>query len=220
VTPSDEWSPTLHDDLERQFARIFETSLRHYELTGEVPLEVFRKTSEPSLHRPRGRSLCGVGSGEAIAVDVDGEVDGCVTFSRSYQRLPAFLEERLAPMRMGRIDAPDFEERRRRYPGAAKAAEIFDDHQDKLSSYGRCGECRHLGECSICPVTIGYPRHGPDPRRIPDFACAYNLIALDHRARFPRQPDPSEILRGTAPLPAWMKVLERAAGAEEAARTS
>lgn len=209
ILQHESWSPAHHEELERQFERMFEQSVRHFELTGDVPVECFRKTAEASHHRPRGRSLCGVGGGEAIAVDVDGEVSGCVTFADSYQKLPEFLEQRIAPTRMGHIGAPDLDDRLARYPKIARAAAIFDNQQDKHSSYGHCADCRHLGECSICPVTIGYQADNHDPDRIPDFACAFNLISLDYKARFPRQPNPAEILRGDAALPAWMRVLER-----------
>ena len=87
--------------------------------------------------------MCGVGRGETPAVDVDGQVHGCLMFVDSYQRFPTtFLRTRLEAMRMGDLRDPQLPERLAAYPAAAQAAGIFHDKQDKYSSYGRCGECR------------------------------------------------------------------------------
>ena len=143
--------------------------------------------------------MCGVGRGETPAVDVDGQVHGCLMFVDSYQRFPtAFLRTRLQAMRMGDLRDPRFAERLAAYPAAARAAGIFHDKQDKYSSYGRCGECRFLSDCGVCPVSIGHEPGTTDPNRVPDFQCAYNLVSLKYRERFPFQPDAVEQLTGGA----------------------
>ena len=98
------------------------------------------------------------------------------------------------------------------YPRAARAARIFDDKQDKYSSYARCGECRFLATCAVCPVSIGHQPGNEDPRRIPDFLCAYNLVSLAYRERFPRQADALDVLLGRAPVPTLMAELGSAVG--------
>jgi sulfatase maturation enzyme AslB (radical SAM superfamily) len=212
VTHQPTWRYEQIGELDQQFARIFKASLRHFRRSGEVPFVLFRR-NHASVHHPQGLSMCGVGRGETPAVDVDGQVHGCVMFAESYQLFPtAFLKTRLESIKMGDLRAPDFAGRFEAYPEAAEKAQIFDNKQDKYSSYGRCGECRFLSTCTVCPVSIGHQPGNTDPHRIPDFLCAYNLASLKYRERFPRQPGPREFLTGRAPLPALMAELGSFAG--------
>ena len=141
--------------------------------------------------------MCGVGGGDQLAVDVDGQVHGCVTFAESYQTFPTtFLRSRVEAMRLGNIRDINLRNRLKAYPAAVQAAEIFDHKELKYSSYGRCGECKYLGECSVCPMSIGREQGEDDPRRIPDFNCAYNLVSLKYKARFPKMRSLSDRLTG------------------------
>jgi hypothetical protein len=70
-----------------------------------------------------------------------------------------------------------------------RRAEIFHHKEMKYSSYGRCRDCSYLNGCYVCPVSIGYDPANEDPRKIPDFLCAYNMVALKYRDRFPPMPD-------------------------------
>jgi sulfatase maturation enzyme AslB (radical SAM superfamily) len=208
------WTDAHMAELDRQLARVFARSLRHYEDTGEVPVEIFRKRGEPSPHAPRGRAMCGVGVGRTLAVDVDGQVTGCITFAESYQRFPSdFLKSRLAAMRMGDVRDEALPRRLALYPEAARAAGLFDGKARKHSSYGRCGECRYLAECSVCPTSIGHIPGNTDPDRVPDSACAYNLVALSYRDRFPRQASEMEVITGRAPEPRLVREMRALAGA-------
>jgi sulfatase maturation enzyme AslB (radical SAM superfamily) len=199
LTHQADWRAESMAELDGQFARIFRACLRHYRRTGDVPFELFRRERGESTRRPGRLSMCGVGRGETPAVDVDGQVHGCLMFVDSYQRFPtAFLRTRLQAMRMGDLRDPRFAERLAAYPAAARAAGIFHDKQDKYSSYGRCGECRFLSDCGVCPVSIGHEPGTTDPNRVPDFQCAYNLVSLKYRERFPFQPDAVEQLTGGA----------------------
>jgi sulfatase maturation enzyme AslB (radical SAM superfamily) len=183
------WRTELMAELDAQFARVFRASLRHYRRTGQVPLQVFRRERGGDARRPQKLSMCGVGRGEVATVDVDGGVHGCVMFADSYQKFTTpFLRTRLEAMRMGDLRDPRLPERLAAYPAAARAAGIFDDKQDKYSSYGRCGECRFLATCGVCPVSIGHQPGNTDPHRVPDYQCAYNLVSLKYRERFPYQP--------------------------------
>ena len=213
MTHQPDWRLEGLAELDREFERIFQASLAHFHRTGEVPFVLFRRTSNASVHQPQGRSMCGVGRGETPAVDVDGQVHGCVMFAESYQTFPTpFLKTRLEAMRIGDLNASDFAARFEAYPKAARAARIFDNKQDKYSSYGRCGECRFLSTCAVCPVSIGHQPGNEDPRRIPDFLCAYNLVSLKYRERFPRQPDARDMLLGRAPVPTLMAELGSSLG--------
>jgi sulfatase maturation enzyme AslB (radical SAM superfamily) len=180
-----DWKLERIEELEEQFAQILEISLLHYSATEEIPLKVFRGGSTSSHLRPDSTTMCGVMRGEEPAVDVDGQVHGCATFVPSFQKFRSpFLRDRIQDMRIGDLRAPDFQKRYRLFAGAVKRAEIFHHKEEKYSGYGRCGDCRFLGACAICPMSIGNLPGNRDPRRIPDFACAFNLVALKHRDLF------------------------------------
>lgn len=189
------WSNDLVPELDRQFARVFELSLAHYRRTGKVPFEPFRRERR-AARRLLGRSMCGIGSGKTVTVDVDGSISGCVTFVESYQKFTSrFLRERLESIRLGRLDDGTLPRRLAMYPGAVDATELFDRKEEKYSSFGRCGECRHLADCFICPVSIGHIPGNQDPRRVPDFPCAFNLATMRNRERFPAQGSVRDALR-------------------------
>lgn len=207
------WSFATKDELDRQFARIFQTSLDVLRAEDRVPFVLFRKEAhEEDEDAPRGRSMCGAPSGQTLAVDVDGEVNGCAVFSRSFQKFPsAFLTEPLERMRMGDVRARELPARLALYPEATRDARIFHSKQDKYSSYGRCGTCAYLRSCGICPVSIGHIPGNTDPNRIPDPLCAFNLVVGAWRARFPARPDPIEVLLRRAPLPSPLARVKQAA---------
>jgi radical SAM protein with 4Fe4S-binding SPASM domain len=196
------WRDELMAELDGQFGRIFRACLRHYRRTGEVPFKHFLRQRGESKRRPESLGMCGVGRGETPAVDVDGQVHGCVLFVDSYQKFPtAFLRTRLDAMRMGDLRDPRLAERLAAYPAAAEAAGIFDNKQDKYSSYGRCDECRYLNSCGVCPMSIAHQPGNTDPHRVPDFQCAYNLVSLKYRERFPCQPTALERIMGEGAMP-------------------
>lgn len=212
ITYEPDWRLDRIDELEAQVARVFRSCRRHYRRTAEVPFLLFRKSADDPC-RPDRISMCGVGRGEVLAVDVDGQVHGCVTFAGSYQTFPTtFLRSRLDAMRMGDVRHPELVDRMAAYPAAARAAGLFYDKQDKYSSYGRCGECRFLGVCAVCPVSIGHQPGNTDPDRVPDFACAYNLVSLKYRERFPAPAGIEDILLGRPHVPELMRELEAFAG--------
>jgi sulfatase maturation enzyme AslB (radical SAM superfamily) len=206
-TPDPSWTTGSIDDLDRHLGRLYDVCLRHYRRTDEVPLHLFRKRHGRTPRRPERIGMCGVGMGRTFAIDVDGEVVGCALLARSYQSLSPFLRARLDPMRLGDFRSAGFAARRAHYPGAARAAEIFDNKEKKYSSFGRCGDCRHLGDCVVCPVSIGAIPGNDDPRRVPDLACAWNLVSLKYRARFPAQPDATDLLTGRGHVPDMMREL-------------
>jgi len=197
-TETSTWRVEQIDELDRAFERVYRTSLRRFRETGEVPVEVFRKAGpRRRAERPESIEMCGVGGGDQLAVDVDGQAHGCLTFAESYQTFPTtFLRSRVEAIRLGDIRDINFKYRLQAFPAAIEAAGIFTHKEQKYSSYGRCGDCRHLAECSVCPMSIGRTEGDADPRRVPDFSCAYNLIALKYRARFPRMRTLAERLAG------------------------
>jgi sulfatase maturation enzyme AslB (radical SAM superfamily) len=186
LTHDPRWSVPMIDELDAQFRDAWRASVEHFRRTGAVPVTIFRKSGR-RRRRPESISMCGVVTGEQLAVDVDGQAHGCVLFADSYQRFPTpMLRERIAPLRLGDVRDDGLGERLRAFPEATRRAEIFHDKQEKYSSYARCGSCRWLASCSVCPTSIAHIPGNDDPRRVPDFSCAYNLVSLKWRARFPR----------------------------------
>jgi sulfatase maturation enzyme AslB (radical SAM superfamily) len=180
-----DWELPRIAELEAQFARVLKFSIDHYAATGEIPLKVFRGGSTQSSPRPESITMCGVMRGEEPAVDVDGQVHGCTMFAGSFQKFPSsFLRERIEDMRIGDLRAPDFRNRYVGFEAATERAGLFHHKERKHSGYGRCGDCAYLAACSICPMSIGNLPGNQDPDRVPDFGCAYNLVALKHRDLF------------------------------------
>lgn len=211
ITHQADWRDDLIGELERQYARVFRLSLRHYRRTGEVPFKLFRRHGHDETHGPEGASICSAGRGGEAAIDVDGQVHGCVMFVESYQTFPtAFLRTRLESMRMGDVRDPGLSGKLTAYPETARAAGIFHDKKAKFSSYQRCADCRFLASCSVCPVSAGHIPGNSDANRIPDFQCAYNLVSLEYRRRFPRQASTIDILTGRAPVPRLIRKLQAA----------
>ena len=106
VTPATgmdaEWRLEDIDEMDRQFARVFRASLRLYRDTDQTPLVLFRKGRGRASKSSEPRAMCGVGRGEQLAIDVDGQVHGCLTFVESYQQFPmAFLRSRVEALRLG-----------------------------------------------------------------------------------------------------------------------
>jgi len=195
------WTSAHIDELRRQLDRVYERSLAHQRATGRVPVAFLRRSDAADRPRPRSLSMCGVGRGETLAVDVDGRVTGCVTFAESYQQPESpFLRKSLDSMRMGSIHDSAFAERLARYPEATRATRVFHRKEEKYSSLARCGDCRFFAECSICPTSIGHIPGSTDPNRVPDHACAFNLLTLALRERFPRQAHIAERLTGKIPM--------------------
>jgi sulfatase maturation enzyme AslB (radical SAM superfamily) len=189
VTPSGTsepfWNDAMMPELEEQFERIGRVSQLHYAATREIPFHLFSGRPPRGPQRRVDRRMCGVRKGNNPVVDVNAEVHGCATFADSYQAFSSeFLKDRIDSMRLGRVGTADLRRRFEGYAEAVDAAELFGSKSLKYSSYGRCGECEYVGSCSVCPMTIGYTPGNTDPYRVPDFPCAYNLVALRHRDRF------------------------------------
>jgi sulfatase maturation enzyme AslB (radical SAM superfamily) len=186
MLPYPEWSLEQIRQLDDEFAQVYETSLRHLEKTGRVPILLLRKRIDAGVPRPSGGLMCGLPAATQVAVDADGQVYGCATLVESYQEFPSdFLGARLAPLRIGDLRDPRFRERLAAFPETTVKAEIFHHKERKYSSYGKCGTCAYLDACSICPVSIGLDPRNTDPDRVPDFFCAFNQVALKYRDRFP-----------------------------------
>jgi sulfatase maturation enzyme AslB (radical SAM superfamily) len=185
VTHDSGWHPETIEELAAQIEEILNLSIEHFRRTGEVPFAPFRsgEPGDPPADGPP--TMCSAAGTTSPAVDVDGQVYGCVMFAESYQTIPdGMLRRCLEPMRLGNIRAPDFGKRLEAYPAAAEAAKIFTNKEEKRSSYRTCRGCRFVNQCSVCPVSIGHIPGNTDPNRVPDLQCAFNLAVLAARDLF------------------------------------
>ncbi len=200
-----QWTASDVKTLDRQFGRIFASSLRRYRRTGDVPLLLFRKNLDNGEYASRRGPVCGAASGRRITVDVDGQVYACPMLVESTQVFPDTpLGARLSAMRLGDIRDDRFQARLRGLAPAARRTGIFYRRADKFSSYGRCGRCRFIDSCTPCPVPVARDAAHEDPNRVPDHLCAFNRIALSYRARFPRQVTPLDVIAGRASLRSYL----------------
>jgi sulfatase maturation enzyme AslB (radical SAM superfamily) len=183
------WRSEHVRDLEDQFGRLVRSSRRHFRQTGRVPVRVLRRRSLPRNPSALPSRLCGVGRPDYLAVDVDGEVSGCVLLARSYQQFPdTRLGRGLAALQRARIGSRDLVGQLSRSAHGLEALGVFDNRSRKHSSYGRCATCRYAAECDVCPLAIVWQPRNTDPDRIPDFDCAFNRVVARHRHRFPIVP--------------------------------
>ena len=185
VTHDPGWRPDLIDILVEQVAAVFQMSRTHYRQTGEIPFVPFQTNTRIAPADIGPPAMCGAANTDELALDVDGRLFRCVMLVDSYQTFPeGALQRNLKRMRLGYLRDPDLDRRLDEYPAAVSAVGIFDNKQDKYSSYRECGGCRFLHQCSICPVSICHIPGNTDPNRVPDLACAVNLVLLAARDRF------------------------------------
>jgi len=186
LTWDPDWSEAAEAELRRQVGLVVATSLGHWQRSREVPV-TFLRSGGKREDRVMSRFLCSACSGESLSVDADGRVWGCHLFASSLQDLPPLGREVAEVLDLGDIRDPRLEERIARLPQAGQSLPVLNDLEDKASSYGRCGECRFLADCVLCPLAICHVPGPPDPRRIPDFTCAFNRITFQAAADFRAQ---------------------------------
>lgn len=201
------WRLEQIDELEEQFERIFDMTLRHYRRTGQIAVECLRSSAEPR-RRVQPHAMCNVESAEELTVDVDGDVYGCAMFAESFQEFPSdFLSSRMSNLRLGELSEPDLSNRMTSYSDVVTQAEIFHNRDEKHSGYAECRSCEFLDHCFVCPVTIGQIPGNTDPHRIPDFLCAFNLVSNRFREKLAGEPGWLQWIKDVAE--------QRPAGSEE-----
>ncbi len=207
------WENDLFDELDRQFARMYRSSRQHYLRTGEVPLVNFRKTLPGSPYRSGKGNMCSVIRGDALAIDVDGQLFGCVAFADSFgMDRPSFWRERLDFMRLGDLHDPVLGKRLETFPDAVRRSGIFTNRAKKYSSSGRCCDCPNLSTCIVCPASIIHIPGNTDANLISDFMCAYSRVSHKYREQFPRQTNAIDVLTGNMMIPELMKEFRQIVG--------
>ncbi len=190
LTHDEGWGPEAEAELERQMGEVFDLCLEHYQRTGAIPLEVFRRPANPPEAR-HDRPVCRVNAPETQAVGVDGSVNGC----------PLLLAQEVGGTQAGSVLREWIE--RPEWPGLRR---------ERYSSYGQCRDCDFVEECLVCPVAGANIPGNTDPRRVPDSGCAFNRIIGRYRRLFPPVAGPEDHLKGNDPLPTAMTDLAKALG--------
>ena len=191
-----QWKLERIDELHRQFDLASAALRLHYDRTGDVPLAMFRRPLSDG-RRMRAKWLCGSVLGKSVAIDVDGRAYGCVLACSSYQgRTCEAMRPTASALALGPVLSPSFPARLVSMTAAARAAGVLLHPERRYSSYRRCIDCEFFGQCAPCPLGPSIDSEWDDPLRVPDFVCAFSQTMLEHRARFPRQPDLLDLLRG------------------------
>jgi sulfatase maturation enzyme AslB (radical SAM superfamily) len=213
------WRPERITELDREMRSVFDLCLEHYHETGEIPLLPFRRDREDEPADSRGRAVCGIDRAESPAVDVDGQVHGCLALAESVQNFPSEgLRSKVQSLRLGEIGSPNLPRRLAGYARWVRDARIFHNKQERYSSYGRCRDCAYVSTCGVCPITIGCAAEDDDFDRVPDFICAFNLVTNRYRDRFPMRPSIEDRLAGRAPVPRLTQRLHEFAEASRRAK--
>ncbi len=194
LTTSPGWWPERIVELDRQFQRICEQSLQHHDLTGDIPLLLFRPDATEQNAPPGSTEqntppelavMCSVLDRSSLAVDVDGQLFGCAAFTGSTQSASSgLLHDFQQACRWGRLGVDAGLENRERQPTPDSMVQDLLSKKNKHSSYGQCADCAYSARCTVCPLAIGSWGDNQDPRRVPDFICAFNLTVMKYQQRF------------------------------------
>ncbi len=211
------WDRTVDLDHMREiFREVLHMSVRHYERTGHIPVTLLRKEEKREPEIGSSLTMCGIRGGTRPSVDIDGEVYGCVALVRSVQTARSDrFDGMLDSLGLGRLDGSGFDEKAASFSNRIDRQVEFMKKEEKFSSFGRCGDCEYLDECSVCPVSIANDPDNDDPRRVPDFYCAFNKAALAARRLLPESLDAARMVRGGGGVKLEMERFMARAGGEK-----
>jgi sulfatase maturation enzyme AslB (radical SAM superfamily) len=199
------WGPVLDD----QFRRLHALSLEHWRRTGAVPLRLFRWTGISPGPRAEGRPSCAACAGESAAVDATGEIYRCALFVGSAPRPSAAWRTLSRRMSLGH-PGPGSRPLAPTALGSLGAADVRRRH----AAAGPCADCPVVVDCRVCPFAVALAGGGGDePRRVPDFLCAFNLAAQTWKRRFPPLADRPPDAFTPALLPRQMRAWREAVAA-------
>jgi sulfatase maturation enzyme AslB (radical SAM superfamily) len=208
ITDQPDWDETRLGELDAQFDALFRASLAYHRRTGLTPVKLLRRSAGSRARPGPPDWLCGACGGEHLAIDVDGQLTGCLLFARSYQELPTTaLGRALTTLGLGSIHEKWLVRRLEGYGARVAAVQLFNGRSRKRTHRRRCATCAVRSECNPCPVSIVHQPGNEDPHRIPAFVCAFSRVAARYRRRFPPAPDPRRLVTARAPVPRLVRDL-------------
>lgn len=207
TTPDPGWDSSASQELERQLAAVFDLCLEQVRATGAQPVRFLDRPAGAPADGGSGPPLCALGSGEAVVVDVDGQVVPCVMLAASTVGLPQPLAAWAEPFRLGDVRDPDLETRLAALPDLAAHSPLLRDRHRRAGATGPCAECRFVNACLPCPISACLGAGAPDPLRTARPQCDLTRLTLPLRERFPARPSAADVLTGRAPLPRQMEEL-------------
>ena len=178
ATHDDGWRSAMSEELQRQASSALALCIEHRRRTGELPVTPFRLFWRARARSSGNVAMCGVHAGDRAVVGADGTAFACAALVGAAR--PAgggLLGEAADLLRLGAVADREFPARLAALPARLRGSKLFGNKERKYSSGARCGECRFLGACTICPVSIAAIPGNEDPDRVPDLPCAWNLAA-------------------------------------------
>lgn len=183
--PRGPWRPGDLRFLRAQTLQVAVDGIGHWEETGSVPVLFLRNTEEGTESRnPAGPFICGAGYGKGLCVDTNGTAWTCPLFCASLQDLSPLAREVSDAVRLGDVRDPGLAARLSSLPERTASLPLLTRRAEKFSGHGVCGDCEFFADCVLCPAAISHQRGNGDPRRVPDFLCAFNRATLSARREF------------------------------------
>jgi hypothetical protein len=204
--------------IERQFDRISRMVDECRRRSGRVPLSLYRRSVEESATSPLDLR-CDGARGAAVAVDPTGQAWGCVMLAGA-RPAPATTGSADGALRLaassplwrfalGDVREEGFARRLRSCASRVARTGLFPGRRAQRSSHARCGACRFLASCPVCPVANAFGPEAADGGRVSDFVCAFTRVSQRHAERSPRGPSLVDRLSGRAPVPGLVRDLRR-----------
>jgi sulfatase maturation enzyme AslB (radical SAM superfamily) len=188
ATHDPEWRVAMAEELDRQLARAYKCCVEHYARTGEISVSAFRPRRPRVRAAPREVPMCGVRWGDRAIVGADGHTFACAALvGSSAGDAGGLLGEAARLLDLGDIRDATLPRRLASIPASLRASRLFNHKERKRSTYRGCAGCPALHDCGVCPVSIGHIPGNGDADRVPDLACAVNLVTSRYRECFRRE---------------------------------
>ncbi len=190
-----DWTPKTTLELDAQLERIYHLSLGSTRAARGVPFKAFQRSAPSRAGQRRPKWGCSAPIGEALAVDVDGQVYPCPTMARSYQAIAdPGLDARMRMLSLDDVRDPELTRRIATLQDACRSSGLFDPQHVQHSGERDCARCRYRSDCFVCP--IGRVQSSlTDINDVPAYLCAFNRVVANYRRRFPAPRTREERLR-------------------------
>lgn len=128
--------------------------------------------------------LCGIGSPDALFLDVDGSVAPCGAMVPSFLHdPPPLVRDAVATLGGPKVTDTGLKKEMRARAGRAATLRFARDLVRKRSPRGSCASCPALGECFVCPASIAFAPE-QDSDLVPAIQCDWSRLVSKHRRAF------------------------------------